>query len=430
MMQRQQQRIIAARFLVTAGRSPVERGALLCNADRILAVDDLRALKKAHPGIAVTDYDDAVILPLFVNAHTHLELTDYPVWADKNGAQIDKPKSFVDWILQLIQVKKKLDPDSYHHALVNGIAQSAKVGTGVVGDILAHHSARSAYQSAPLAGVVYLETLGQDPAMIRRLKKALHQTLEESFAAEAVLGISPHSPYTISNVYLRHIYDLCKRRGLHCCTHVAESEEELKFTRDSRGAIAERFYQAINWQGFIPPPSGLRPVTYLEKLGGLFPENLLVHGVHLDDKDIDLLARNRMSLALCPRSNERLQVGKAPAGHLLKAGVNLALGTDSLASNDSLSIWDEMHFAAHWFAGELDPPTIFAMATRQGADALGVGDDYGSLSAGKKSSFQIVSAPGGAVRQLYEYFTSGIATDAIIQIYRDGVPQLSGVKYP
>jgi cytosine/adenosine deaminase-related metal-dependent hydrolase len=160
----------------------------------------------------------------------------------------------------------------------------------------------------------------------------------------------------------------------------------------------------------------------------LFPENLLVHGVHLDDKDITVLAHNRMSLALCPRSNERLKVGKAPAGRLLKAGVNLALGTDSLASNDSLSIWDEMHFAAHWFAGELDAPTVFAMATQQGADALGVGDDYGSLSAGKRSSFQVVSAPGCAATQAYEYFTSGIATDDIMQIYRDGLPQLSGVK--
>jgi len=423
-----QQRIITARLLVTADRSPIDNGALLCNADRIIAVDNLTALKKSHPGILVKDYGNAVILPLLVNAHTHLELTDFSHWVDRKGEQVDEYKGFVDWILQLIQVKKKLDPDNYRHAVINGIEQSIKAGTGVVGDILAHHSARSAYQGTPLAGVVFLETLGQDPAMIRRLKKALHRNLEEPFAAEAVLGLSPHSPYTISNVYLRHIYNLCKRRGLRCCTHVAESKEELKFTRDSRGAIAERFYQAINWQGFIPPPSGLRPVAYLEKLGGLFPENLLVHGVHLDENDIELLACNKMSLSLCPRSNQRLNVGKAPAGRLLKAGVNLALGTDSLASNDSLSIWDEMHFAAHWFAGELDAPTIFAMATRQGADALGVSDDYGSLSTGKRSSFQIVSAPDCAASEVYEYFTSGIATDAIMQIYHDGVPLLSGVN--
>jgi cytosine/adenosine deaminase-related metal-dependent hydrolase len=427
-MPSQQPQIITARLLVTAGRPPLEGVGLLCHADRIVAVEDLPALKKSHPGVAVKDYGDAIILPLFVNAHTHLELTDFPCWADVKGEQTGEYKSFVDWILKLIQVKKKINPDSYRHAVINGIEQSIRAGTGVVGDILAHHSARSAYHGAPLAGVVFLETLGQDPAMIRRLKKSLHQILAEPFAAEALLGISPHSPYTISNLYLRHIYDLCKRRELRCCTHVAESEDELKFTRDSRGPLADRFYQAINWQRFIPPPSGLTPVRYLEKLGGLFPENLLVHGVHLDDKDITVLAHNRMSLALCPRSNERLKVGKAPAGRLLKAGVNLALGTDSLASNDSLSIWDEMHFAAHWFAGELDAPTVFAMATQQGADALGVGDDYGSLSAGKRSSFQVVSAPGCAATQAYEYFTSGIATDDIMQIYRDGLPQLSGVK--
>lgn len=422
-----QQRIIAADFLVTTGRAPIERGALLCNADRIVAVDSLGALQKAHPGVVVKAYDDAVILPLLVNAHTHLELTDFPCWAANKGEPVDEHKGFVDWILQLIQVKKKLDPESYRHAVVNGIDQSLRAGTGVVGDILAHHSARDIYHHAPLAGVVYLETMGQNPALIRRLKKALHQALAEPFAAPAALGVSPHSPYTISNVYLRHIYNLCRRRGLRCCTHVAESEDELNFTRDSRGAIAERFYHAINWQEFIPAPIGLRPVAYLEKLGGLFPQNLLVHGVHLDDKDIALLAHKKMSLALCPRSNERLKVGKAPAGQLKKAGINLALGTDSLASNDSLSIWDEMHFAAHWFAGELDAPTIFAMATQQGADALGVGENFGSLDVGKKSSFQVVSAPAAAAGELHEYFTSGIATDAIMQIYHDGVPQLSGV---
>ena len=424
-MMEHKQHIVAARFLVNPDAKVIEQGGVLCSSDRITAVDSLSALKRSHPGVEIKHHEGGVIAPLLVNAHTHLELTDFPLWAQQKGHQVEG--GFVDWILKLIQVKKKLDQAKYHKALITGIEQSLMAGTGVVGDILAHHSVRSAYHGVSLAGVVFLETLGQDPAMIRRLKKGIHQALEEPFSAEAAIGLSPHSPYTISMYYLRYIFDLCRRRGLRCCTHVAESEDEQKFVKDSRGAIAERFYPAINWHGFVPAPSGLRPVAYLDQQGGLFPENLLVHGVHLNDVDIELLARKKMSLVLCPRSNARLKVGKAPAGRLRKAGVRLALGTDSLASNDSLSVWDEMRFAATWFAGEIDAPAIFSMATQQGADALGLGGEYGSLSPGKRAGFQIIKCSDIGIGELYEYFCSGISRNDIIQIYRDGRSQMSGV---
>ena len=426
-MMQQGQHIVAARLLVNPEAAVVEQGGVLCSSGRIIAIDSLPALKRSHPGIEITHFDGGVIVPLLVNAHTHLELTDFPLWAEQKGHQVDNPASFIDWILKLIQVKKKLDQEKYHQALTNGIEQSLKAGTGVVGDILAHHSARSAYHGVSLAGVVFLETLGQDPAMIRRLKKGIHRALEEPFNAEAAVGLSPHSPYTISTYYLRYIFDLCRRRGLRCCTHVAESEEEQKFIKDSRGAIAERFYPAINWHGFVPAPAGVRPVAYLDQQGGLFPKNLLIHGVHLNGADIELLARKKMSLALCPRSNARLKVGKAPAGQLRKAGVRLALGTDSLASNDSLSVWDEMSFALTWFAGQIDAPTIFSMATQQGADALGLGEEYGSLSPGKRAGFQVIKCPDNPAGDLYEYFCSGISQNDIIQIYRNGRPHKSGV---
>ena len=428
-MMQQGRYIVAAGYVVNPDAEVIEQGGVLCSSGRIVAVDRLPALLRSHPGVEVTRYDDSIMVPLLVNAHTHLELTDFPLWAKQKGHQFEDPAGFIDWILKLIQVKSKLQQETYHTALVNGIEQSLQAGTGVVGDILAHHSVRNAYQGTPLGGVVFLETLGQDPAVIRRLKKGLYKALEEPFAAEAIVGLSPHSPYTISNYYLRYVFDICRRRGLRCCTHVAESEEEQKFVKDSRGAIAERFYPAINWHAYVPAATGVRPVTYLDQLGGLFPANLLVHGVHLDDVDIDLLAKRKMSLALCPRSNARLKVGKAPAGRLHKAGVRLALGTDSLASNDSLSVWDEMCFAATWFSGELDAPTIFSMATKQGAAALGVEESYGSISPGKKVGFQIIKCPDVAVGELYEYLCSGIRGDDILQIYRDGRPCKSGIEF-
>ncbi|MFO7578020.1 MAG: amidohydrolase family protein [Pelovirga sp.] len=420
--------IVAARYLQCADGAARAGGALLCEGGRISAVGDLAQLRRAHPAAAVHDYPEALLVPLLVNAHTHLELTDFPHWADQAG-QSAAPESFVDWILRLIAVKKNREPDDYLKALKNGIEQCLAAGTGAVGDILAHYDARSGYLGTPLGGRLFLETLGQDPAMIRRLKKRLNEVLDQSFDAPVSLGVSPHSPYTISNSYLRYIYQLCKKRRLRCTTHVAESADEVTFTDDSRGALAERFYPAIGWEGFLPLPAGVRPVAYLEQQGGLFPENLLVHGVHLDGSDIDLLARKGMSLALCPRSNANLKVGKAPVAELRKAGVRLVLGTDSRASAGSLSLWDEMAFARTWFAGALDPPTLLHMATLGGAEALGIADQYGSLEPGKRAAFQLLRAPEDlGIGEIPDYLSAGITQSDIIQVYCDGQPRRSGVK--
>lgn len=421
------QQIITAKYLVNPDAPPVESGALLCHDGKIIAVDTLAHIKRQYPEATVTDYPDAVLLPLFVNGHTHLELTDYPHWRkDKN--LVEEPDNFIDWILQLIRIKKGLKESHYNNSLKNGIEQSLTAGTGAVGDILAHYGARATYSGTSLGGILYLETLGQDPAVIRRVKKGLLQTLDEPFEAQAALGVSPHSPYTISTTYLRQVYDLCRQRKLRCCTHVAESPDEVTFMSDSRGGLAERFYPSIGWQGFIPLPMRKRPVAYLHQQGGLFPENLLVHGVQLDDDEIGMLANHKMSLVLCPRSNAKLQVGKAPVEKLKNAGVKLVLGTDSLASNDSLSMWDEMAFAATWFAGVLDAPALLRMVTKSGADILGVGDQQGEIAPKKRAGFQVVRVPSEVkATDLSDYLVSGIEQDAIIQVYIDGQPLRSGL---
>ena len=151
---------------------------------------------------------------------------------------------------------------------------------------------------------------------------------------------------------------------------------------------------------------------------------MLVHGVHLNADEIEILAEKKMWLTLCPRSNATLNVGKAPAGQLHQAGVKLALGTDSLASCDSLSVWDEMAFAHSWFAGELDAPALFAMATQGGAEALGLENSIGSLETGKSASFQILRPKTTvAITEIFDYFVSSHCTDDIVQVYHSGESQ-------
>lgn len=421
-------KLYQAKYLVSGNAPPLEGGALLADDGIILATGTNADLMREYPQAEQIDFGDALIVPLLVNAHTHLELTDFPQWATDSGRN-DDPSSFVDWILNLIKVKVKLDKKLYRKSVANGLEQSLRAGTGAIGDILAHHSTRDAYLGCSLEGVLYLETLGQKAEVITRIKAELFDILDEQKVGTVELGLSPHSPYTISASYLRQIYDRCHSDRLRCTTHVAESPEEVEFLQHGRGEIAATFYPFVGWESHIPRTSGLSPVEYLQQQGGLFPQNLLVHGVQLTPMEIEILAAEQMHLALCPRSNARLKVGKAPAAELLKSGVKLCLGTDSLASCDSLSIWDEMAFAHQWFDGELDAPTLFHMATLGGAQALGLDHCLGSLEKGKKAGFQVLQPQTKvASGDVFDYFVSPDCAQDIVQVYHNGQAQLSGVN--
>lgn len=420
--------LYSADYLIPGNAPPLEGGGLLVEDGRILAVGPRQELASAHGDAEAVDFGEALLTPLLVNAHTHLELTDYPTWAAEAG-ETEEAASFVDWILRLIRVKRNLDRSRFDGSVVRGLELSLQAGTGAVGDILSHYPSRKAYQASPLNGTLFLESLGQDPAVILRARQGLETVLDGAEPGQVNFGVSPHAPYSISANYLSALFRKCRTEQLRCSTHLAESREEVEFIEHSRGDLVTGLYLAIGWETLVPHAAGCSPTEYLRRRGGLFPENLLVHCIHLSDEDIQLIAEAQMTLVLCPRSNARLKAGKARAGELHKAGIRLALGTDSLASSESLSVWDEMAFAHHWFEGELDAPTLFHMATLGGAEALGLATELGSLEAGKQGSFQVLkpnSLPGRS--ELYEYLLCPGRTEDIAQVYVRGQEQLAGLK--
>ncbi|SHI42746.1 Cytosine/adenosine deaminase [Malonomonas rubra DSM 5091] len=416
--------IYSAKYLLPIDAPPIAGGALLDLDGEIAAVGSLKQLRHEFPAADVVEYAEAVITPLLINAHTHLELTDFPVWAGKAG-ETEKLNDFVDWILKLIRVKRSLGKKDYHQSIENGIRLSLAAGTGAVGDILSQYACRKAYKKSTLQGIVYLESLGHDPGIISKVRQELRSVLAEEQVGNLRFGLSPHSPYTISSEYLQDIFSKCRRQGLPCSTHLAESPAEVEFIQQGRGDLAEKLYPFVGWEYLVPDGSSLRPAAYLQSQGGLFPGNLLVHGVQLVDKEIDLLKSKKMALALCPRSNAKLSVGKAPVQQLMRAGIKLCLGTDSLASNDSLSIWDEAAFAHSWFAGAIDAPSLLRMATRHGAEVLGVDKRLGSLEKGKDSSFQVIHIDSSvAENELYDYLVAPGVTENILQVVHQGQTML------
>jgi len=384
-----------ARYLLPIGAPLIEDGALLVEGGCILAIGRHADLAAAHPRAAASDFGDAVLLPPLVNAHTHLELSSYPEWC---SAWQDLPGQgdFVGWIQHLIQVKSKLPRESYAAAIRKGIRTTLRSGCGAVGDILASHADCSAYRESPLLGRVYFEVLGVEPDKLRQQLAQIASLCATAPFGRLLPGLSPHSPYTLAPDLFTEVLAQVRQRQWPVTMHLGETADEVAFLAAAAGPIVERLYPYVGWQERVPPAAGLRPVPWLLQHAPLPQQLLLAHGVQVSAAEAAQLAATRAGVVLCPRSNARFGVGRAPVAAYHQAGVTLALGTDSLASSPSLSVWDELAFAREWFAGELDPAAWLEIATAGGAALLGLGERLGQLAAGREAHFQVVDVPAGA----------------------------------
>ncbi len=419
-------RIYTARHVLPLVGPAVEKGAVLVNGGRILAVGPADELLRSAAGAERVDFGDAVLLPPLVNAHTHLELTDFPTWAeDADEPQPQTGEDFVDWVMRLIRVKRGRPAEDFIPSIQHGLQLCLEAGTGAVGEILSFHSGIPAYRDSALFGTVFFETLGRNPQLTLPLLSQLSKKLDHQPSRYLSLAVSPHSPMTLSAEYLQRVFDFSAKRPCLASIHLAESPEETELLRDAAGAFVDKFFPFVGWNDLVPAATGLTPLAYLEEQGGLRADVLLVHGVQVGTEDIPRLQAAGSGIVLCPRSNEKLQVGRAPVELYRQAGVPLALGTDSLASNDSLSLWDELAAARRIYADSLTPEELLQVATLNGARLLGLDAQMGSLAAGKGVNFQVAEIPPGATTDtLAEALVSEGHRRPVRQLYLHGEPQL------
>jgi cytosine/adenosine deaminase-related metal-dependent hydrolase len=182
--------------------------------------------------------------------------------------------------------------------------------------------------------------------------------------------------------------------------HIAESKDETGLLQGKKTGL-EKLYHLAGWD-LSWAPCGHSSIEYLKRICFLFPNLLAVHAVHVTKKDIELLKKSKVSVAHCPRSNKETGVGKMPLKQFIDAGINVGLGTDSLASSPSLNMWDEMRYAyqVHRRNG-VSAETIFRLATINGASALGLNKLIGTLAPGKKADMIAVPLPGNDTGNLY-----------------------------
>lgn len=361
----------------------------------------------SHVEADVIDWGRAVVLPGLVNAHCHLELTDL-------HGRVGAAAGFTGWLAQLVRLRRSMEEREIRGSVVRGAELSLAAGTTLLGDISASGVSWDALGNTRLRRVVFEEVLGLSasrvPEVIARLQPRLEADPDDRIA---VRGISPHAPYSVSAELYQAVVALSRERVRPIATHAAETREEAEFLRSGSGPLRE-FLSELGAlpDGWTPP--GREPLPYLEQLGTLAAAPLLVHCNYLDDADLQRILAHRASVAYCPRSHAFFGHEPHPVRRLLDAGVNVALGTDSLASNDSLSMLDEMRFL-HRSRPDLRVEEIFRMATLNGAAALGFGGLAGRLRRGYWADLTILELPASVrnrnlARQILEGAGECVAT--------------------
>jgi cytosine/adenosine deaminase-related metal-dependent hydrolase len=409
--------LVRAAWVCPVAAPPLADGWVHVCDGRIAAVGRGRAAPAAD---RFADLGDAVLLPGLVNAHTHLELS----WL---RGLVPPAADFLRWVGELMRRRTRLEaPDeepaaaAMHAAIVEMLA----TGTAAVGDVANALISPRALQAAGVPAVVFHELLGfrvADGAAALAEARARRAGLDRG---EVRVVPALHAPFSVSAELFRALGDeLRSGAAPRTSIHVGESPEELQLLRDGSGPWREQLEALGVWRDdWVPPGTG--PIAYLEACGVIGPRTLVAHGVQLSDAELERLAAAGTTLVTCPRSNSWVGVGAPPVARFVRAGVRLAIGTDSLASAPDLNLFGELA-ALRAIAAEVPARTLLDAATRGGAEALGLGDVLGSLSPGKRAHLVAV-ALGPGVRDPEEALVSGVARDRVRVLRADHVEAEAG----
>jgi cytosine/adenosine deaminase-related metal-dependent hydrolase len=391
-----------ARWILPISSPPIEDGGVIVRGLSIDEVGRYSEMKTRWPSNAVVDLGDAIILPGLINCHTHLNNSALKDQTPCGGGDM------IAWIEAQQKAWNNTAPDVLSAAQTRSWRSLTSLGTIAVANIDHELFNPDNVSTEPLWSLVFYEVRGFNRN--RAEKNLKHAEALQAKGAKMVSGVwqrfalSPHGPHSLSPEILVRVAQRCIRRGDVVSMHVAESEEEVGFLYGTD----DRFKSALKRWGYwekdfqIPRCS---PVVYLKQLGILTAELMAVHAVHLDDEDINLLASAGSTVCLCPRSNDYIGVGQPRVGDMLRAGIRTCLGSDGPASNDTLSIFDEMAFLRSRHP-HVSPADVLRMATLNGAEALRIDSLLGSLEINKVGRFLVYRGDIG--NDPVEAITSGI----------------------
>ena len=386
---------LRARYLLPMQGPAFEDGLVTIHDGWIIGIN------ASDPPEPVLDLGDVILMPGLVNAHTHLEFSDLP-------APLPAGENFADWIRAVIGHRQQQRNDSAQSSgdltdrvqatVEQGQRESIQSGVTTIGEISTVPGSQRWYQQSNTQTVLFQEILGLAPEVIPERLQTAQQHLAHSLSEDSplTLGLSPHAPYSMHRDLFEQTCQLAKQQQAPCAFHLAESREELQLLESATGPLQE----ALESLGVWNPAAitrGLTPLSYLQPMSEL-PRSLIIHGNFLTTAEIKFLGQqaDRMSLIYCPRTYSHFQSVRYPLSAMLEHGVNVALGTDSRATNPDLNLLTEMQQVAEDHPA-VDPELIVRMGTSHGARALGLAKICGTIEPGKRADLiTIRSEPGSS----------------------------------
>lgn len=377
-----------AQWLVPVAGPPLADGLVAVRAGRIAALAGRRGHQAVRRGALaaldegpLVDLGAVALLPGLVNPHTHLEFSH-------SAAPLGEPGlRFPAWIRQVIAARQTEPPAG--DPIARGLVESLTAGVVHVGDIdqvgSDPTSSRSDEVSERRPGCTrFLELRGFSPA-----RRAAALDAARAFLAAPLApgqgerrGLSPHAPYSVHPETLSQSVTLARQYRRPMAMHLAESPEELELIAERRGAFRELLVDLGLWSAaeFLPTM-----LDYLRVLGQA-PRALVIHGNFLTEPELAYLAqeRHKLSVVYCPRTHAYFGHPRHPLPGMLTAGVRVAVGTDSRASNPDLDLWAELRHVARDFP-ELRPRQVLALGSLEAARALGISREWGSLAPGRRA---------------------------------------------
>jgi cytosine/adenosine deaminase-related metal-dependent hydrolase len=362
--------ILRARVVVTMDGPPTDNGAVAISGNRIVDVGRFDEVK-AHRSGEVVDLGEQTLLPGLINAHCHLDYTCL-------RGKIPPQKTFTDWIHAINAAKASLSAENYVASIDEGFAEARRFGTTTIANLTAFPEIIGRIQS-PIRTWWFAELI--DVRHPQRANEIIELALQSLKSAEN-WGFAPHALFTASANLYRRCGEIARRENVLLTTHLAESREEMSMFRDAAGRLYE-FMKAIGRPmddcGHETPLE-----TFVGRLGeASLPDNWIVaHLNELAESDFDLLERSmrRFHVVHCPRSHRHFGHSPFQFERLRTLGFNICLGTDSLASNDDLSLFAEMRAFQKEFPA-IPAEEIFEMVTVNPARALRQESQLGKICA-------------------------------------------------
>ncbi len=356
--------LIRVRWVLPVLHPPVSDAGILVEKGLIVEVAPFKFLKK-HNTYPTYDLGEGILIPALVNPHLHLELSLLK-------GKLPEKKGFVSWVREMLAIRPQLKERDMLSSADKEAEKLKKQGVFALGDISNTLITKEIFEKKGFMGYLF--------------KEALTPELPYETFSDFILP-SPHSCYTVPANLIKTIKTICTKKNGVFTIHCAESEEEIEFLRYDSGELLKLLEERGKIKKGIKSP-GKHPVKYLYELGVLDEKTLLVHCVHIGEGEIELIKKTKAWVCLCPRSNDYIGVGRAPAGKLFSAGVKLCLGTDSLASNRDLSPLNELAYFLEnnsWCS----PLKALSFITLNAAQALGL-NHLGAISEGFKACFTMI----------------------------------------